>query len=143
MLEAFFWRGVEVLNMREERSLADTPIWSVATKTTVFVAVCFLVQRSIYRFGKVWECTCIWAFDRCFRLGCLDGDFLVTIFQWLRMTSRKALLASLEKIKEGVYFVSSLGSSFQPRNQLIRISSKVLTGFYLVLKSLCCWGLYL
>lgn len=110
--------------MGEERSLADTPTWSVATIITVLVAICFLVQRSIYRFGKVWGCTCIWAFDHCFRLGCLDCDLLVTNFQWLRMTRRKALLASLEKIKEGVYFVSSVGSSFQRRSQLLSIRSK-------------------
>ncbi|KAG9444069.1 hypothetical protein H6P81_015409 [Aristolochia fimbriata] len=57
--------------MIEERSLAETPTWTVATVTTVMVAVCFVVQRSIYRFGK-----------------------------WLKKTRRKALLASLEKIKE-------------------------------------------
>ncbi|RWW40259.1 hypothetical protein BHE74_00054344 [Ensete ventricosum] len=39
-------------DMREGRSLAETPTWSVATVTTAMVAVCFLVERSIYRFGK-------------------------------------------------------------------------------------------
>lgn len=39
--------------MGEGRSLAETPTWSVATVTTAMVAVCFLVERSIYRFGKV------------------------------------------------------------------------------------------
>ncbi|XP_043708197.1 MLO-like protein 4 [Telopea speciosissima] len=53
------------------RSLAETPTWSVATVTTVMVMGCLLVERSIYRFGK-----------------------------WLKKTRRKALLASLEKIKE-------------------------------------------
>ncbi|KAM7478852.1 hypothetical protein LguiA_027065 [Lonicera macranthoides] len=57
--------------IREGRSLAETPTWSVATVTTVMVFVCLLVQRSIYRFGR-----------------------------WLKKTRRKALLASLEKIKE-------------------------------------------
>ncbi|CAN6440072.1 unnamed protein product [Victoria cruziana] len=57
--------------MAEGRSLAETPTWSVATVTTVMVAVCFIVERSIYRFGK-----------------------------WLKKTKRKALLASLDKIKE-------------------------------------------
>ncbi|KAK7328304.1 hypothetical protein VNO77_22407 [Canavalia gladiata] len=53
------------------RSLAETPSYSVASVVTVMVFVCFLVERSIYRFGK-----------------------------WLKKTRRKALFASLEKIKE-------------------------------------------
>ncbi|XP_073013422.1 MLO-like protein 4 [Typha latifolia] len=57
--------------MGEGRSLAETPTWSVATVTTAMVAVCFLVERSIYRFGK-----------------------------WLKKTKRKAMLAALEKIRE-------------------------------------------
>ncbi|KAG6531714.1 hypothetical protein ZIOFF_005534 [Zingiber officinale] len=57
--------------MGDGRSLAETPTWSVATVTTVMVAVCFVVERSIYRFGK-----------------------------WLRKTKRKAMLAALEKIRE-------------------------------------------
>lgn len=57
--------------LAEGRSLEDTPTWSVATVTTVMVFVCFFVERSIYRFGK-----------------------------WLKKTRRKALSASLEKIKE-------------------------------------------
>ncbi|KAL3635256.1 MLO-like protein 4 [Castilleja foliolosa] len=61
---------VEVM-VREGRSLEVTPTWSVATVTTVMVFVCFFVQRSIYRFGK-----------------------------WLKKTKRKALFASLEKLKE-------------------------------------------
>ncbi|XP_010533960.1 PREDICTED: MLO-like protein 4 [Tarenaya hassleriana] len=56
---------------REGRSLAETPTYSVASVVTVLVFVCFLVERSIYRFGK-----------------------------WLKKTRRKALFASLEKIKE-------------------------------------------
>ncbi|GAB2283519.1 MLO-like protein 4 [Dionaea muscipula] len=55
----------------EGRSLAETPTWSVATVTTVMVFVCFLVERGIYRLGK-----------------------------WLKSTRKKALLASLEKVKE-------------------------------------------
>lgn len=35
------------------RSLAETPTYSVASVVTVMVFVCFLVERSIYRFGKV------------------------------------------------------------------------------------------
>ncbi|KAL2460518.1 MLO-like protein 4 [Abeliophyllum distichum] len=57
--------------IREGRSLEETPTWSVATVTTVMVFVCLSVERSIYRFGK-----------------------------WLKKTKRKALSASLEKIKE-------------------------------------------
>ncbi|KAL9669973.1 hypothetical protein QQ045_007523 [Rhodiola kirilowii] len=53
------------------RSLAETPTWSVATVITVMVFVCLIVERSIYRFGK-----------------------------WLEKTRRKALAASLEKMKE-------------------------------------------
>ncbi|XP_058771839.1 MLO-like protein 4 [Vicia villosa] len=57
--------------MQQGRSLAETPTYSVASVVTVMVFVCFLVERSIYRFGK-----------------------------WLKKTRRKALFASLEKIKE-------------------------------------------
>ncbi|KAK8965991.1 MLO-like protein 4 [Platanthera guangdongensis] len=57
--------------MAEGRSLAETPTWSVATVTTVMVFVCLLVERSICRLGK-----------------------------WLKRTKRKAMLASLEKIRE-------------------------------------------
>ena len=39
--------------MEEGRSLAETPTWAVASVVTVMVFVCFLVERSIYRFGKV------------------------------------------------------------------------------------------
>ncbi|XP_011092336.1 MLO-like protein 4 [Sesamum indicum] len=61
---------VEVM-IREGRSLEVTPTWSVATVTTVMVFVCLFAERSIYKFGK-----------------------------WLKKTKRKALFASLEKIKE-------------------------------------------
>ncbi|KAL8264851.1 hypothetical protein R6Q59_022981 [Mikania micrantha] len=57
--------------IREGRSLAETPTWAVGTTITFMVFACLLVQRSIYRFGR-----------------------------WLKKTRRKALLASLEKIKE-------------------------------------------
>ncbi|KAG2556245.1 hypothetical protein PVAP13_8NG072000 [Panicum virgatum] len=53
------------------RSLAETPTWSVATVTTLMVAACFLVERSLSRFAK-----------------------------WLRKTKRKAMLAALEKVRE-------------------------------------------
>lgn len=38
---------------QEGRSLAETPTWSVATVTTLMVAACFLVERSLSRFAKV------------------------------------------------------------------------------------------
>ncbi|KAK9929154.1 hypothetical protein M0R45_026260 [Rubus argutus] len=57
--------------IQQQRSLAETPTYSVASVVTVMVFVCLLVERSIYRFGK-----------------------------WLKKTRRKALFASLEKIKE-------------------------------------------
>ncbi|CAB4298282.1 unnamed protein product [Prunus armeniaca] len=58
--------------IQQQRSLAETPTYSVASVVTVMVFVCLLVERSIYRFGR-----------------------------WLKKTRRKALFASLEKIKEG------------------------------------------
>lgn len=57
--------------MKQGRSLAETPTYSVASVVTVLVFVCFLVERAIYRFGK-----------------------------WLKKTRRKALFTSLEKMKE-------------------------------------------
>nr|GMD10104.1 MLO-like protein 4 [Ipomoea batatas] len=56
---------------RVGRSLEGTPTWSVASVITVMVFVCLFVERSIFRFGR-----------------------------WLKETRRKALYASLEKIKE-------------------------------------------
>lgn len=44
--------------MKEGRSLAETPTYSVASVVTVLVFVCFLVERAIYRFGKVRFCFC-------------------------------------------------------------------------------------
>ncbi|CAN0880752.1 MLO-like protein 4 [Linum grandiflorum] len=63
---------MEEVLIRQGRSLAETPTYSVASVVTVLVFVCFIVERAIYRFGK-----------------------------WLKKTRRKALFASLEKIKEG------------------------------------------
>ncbi|KAG2396360.1 MLO-like protein [Vigna angularis] len=57
--------------LQQGRSLAETPTYSVASVVAVMVFVCLLVERSIYRFGE-----------------------------WLRKTRRKALFASLEKLKE-------------------------------------------
>lgn len=39
--------------IQKQRSLAETPTYSVASVVTVMVFLCFLVERSIYRFGKV------------------------------------------------------------------------------------------
>ncbi|GLT62146.1 hypothetical protein SLA2020_348040 [Shorea laevis] len=58
-------------NTQEMRSLALTPTWSVATVLTIFVAVSFLVERSIHRLSH-----------------------------WLRKTNRRPLLAAVEKMKE-------------------------------------------
>ncbi|KAJ3671658.1 hypothetical protein LUZ60_007737 [Juncus effusus] len=65
--------------MGEGRSLEETPTWSVATVTTGMVAICFLVERSIFRFGK-----------------------------WLKKTKRKAMLAALEKIREELMLLGLL-----------------------------------
>jgi len=39
--------------VKEPRSLALTPTWSVATVLTIFVAVSLLVERSINRLSNV------------------------------------------------------------------------------------------
>lgn len=39
--------------IQQQRSLAETPTYSVASVVTVMVFVCLLVERSIYRFGRV------------------------------------------------------------------------------------------
>lgn len=57
--------------VKEPRSLALTPTWSVATVLTIFVAVSLLVERSINRLSN-----------------------------WLRKTNRKPLLEAVEKMKE-------------------------------------------
>ncbi|KAF3444458.1 hypothetical protein FNV43_RR14150 [Rhamnella rubrinervis] len=61
----------EAVLIQKQRSLAETPTYSVASVVTVMVFLCVLVERSIYRFGK-----------------------------WLKKTRRKALFSSLEKMKE-------------------------------------------
>ncbi|KAK9284697.1 hypothetical protein L1049_023873 [Liquidambar formosana] len=57
--------------VREGRSLAETPTWAVATVITVMVGFGLFIHGSLKRFGK-----------------------------WLDRTKRKSLLAALEKIKE-------------------------------------------
>lgn len=44
---------MEKVVIQQQRSLAETPTYSVASVVTVMIFVCFLVERSIYRFGKV------------------------------------------------------------------------------------------
>lgn len=96
---------VEVV-IREGRSLEVTPTWSVATVTTVMVFVCLFVERSIYRFGKVSQTDWVLWVDLqccfCFLLSLIFSWF--GCLQWLKKTKRKALSASLEKIKEGKEF---------------------------------------
>ncbi|KAF3574559.1 hypothetical protein F2Q69_00063553 [Brassica cretica] len=72
--------------MKEGRSLAETPTYSVASVVTVLVFVCFLVERAIYRFGKV--------------LNVRRSVYVPTLGKWLKKTRRKALFTSLEKMKE-------------------------------------------
>ncbi|XP_038723958.1 MLO-like protein 4 [Tripterygium wilfordii] len=56
---------------REEKSLADTPTWAVATVVTVMVVFGFFFHGCLKQFGK-----------------------------WLDRTKRKSLLAALDKIKD-------------------------------------------
>ncbi|KAH9685491.1 MLO-like protein 4 [Citrus sinensis] len=72
---------MEEVLIRQGRSLPETPTYTVASVITVLIFVCFLVQRAIYRFGK--------------GPAKQSGPRV-----WLKMTRRKALFASLEKIKE-------------------------------------------
>ncbi|CAN0878526.1 MLO-like protein 4 [Linum grandiflorum] len=71
----------EVL-IRQGRSLAETPTYYVASVVTVLVFVCFVGERAIHRFGK-----------------------------WLKQTRRKALYASLEKIKEELMLLGIISLS--------------------------------
>ncbi|KAJ0034475.1 hypothetical protein Pint_26508 [Pistacia integerrima] len=78
---------MEEVIIRQGRSLAETPTYSVASVITVLVFVCYVAQKSIYKFGK-----------------------------WLKKTRRKALFASLEKIKEAdvagayIFVVGAMGT---------------------------------
>ncbi|XP_015055883.1 MLO-like protein 4 isoform X2 [Solanum pennellii] len=91
---------------REGRSLKETPTWSVATVTTVMVFVCLFAQRSIYRFGR-----------------------------WLKKTRRKALFASVEKIKEELMLLGLisllLGQCARQISQICVNSSLFTSRFYL------------
>ncbi|KAK4337835.1 hypothetical protein RND71_042322 [Anisodus tanguticus] len=91
---------------REGRSLEETPTWSVATVTTVMVFVCLFVERSIYRFGT-----------------------------WLKKTRRKALYASVEKIKEELMLLGLisllLGQCARQISQICVNSSLFSSKFYL------------
>ncbi|KAK6777773.1 hypothetical protein RDI58_024491 [Solanum bulbocastanum] len=92
--------------LREGRSLKETPTWSVATVTTVMVFVCLFAQRSIYRFGR-----------------------------WLKKTRRKALFASVEKIKEEMMLLGLisllLGQCARQISQICVNSSLFTSRFYL------------
>ncbi|XP_015168800.1 MLO-like protein 4 isoform X2 [Solanum tuberosum] len=92
--------------LREGRSLKETPTWSVATVTTVMVFVCLFAQRSIYRFGR-----------------------------WLKKTRRKALFASVEKIKEELMLLGLisllLGQCARQISQICVNSSLFTSRFYL------------
>ncbi|KAM3204724.1 MLO-like protein 4 isoform X3 [Capsicum annuum] len=91
---------------REGRSLEETPTWSVATVTTVMVFVCLFVERSIYRCGR-----------------------------WLKKTRRKALFASVEKIKEELMLLGLisllLGQCARQISQICVNSSLFSSKFYL------------
>nr|AOL57985.1 MLO13 [Solanum lycopersicum] len=91
---------------REGRSLKETPTRSVATVTTVMVFVCLFAQRSIYRFGR-----------------------------WLKKTRRKALFASVEKIKEELMLLGLisllLGQCARQISQICVNSSLFTSRFYL------------
>lgn len=41
------------MSEREERSLAETPTWAVATVITFMVIIGFLIQGGLSKFGKV------------------------------------------------------------------------------------------
>ena len=43
------------MELQGGRSLAETPTYSVASVVTVMVFVCLVVERAIYRFGKVCQ----------------------------------------------------------------------------------------
>ncbi|KAG6399870.1 hypothetical protein SASPL_141357 [Salvia splendens] len=61
------------MESKEERSLARTPTWAVATVITLLVSISFLLHTGLKKFRV-----------------------------WLDKTKRKHLLAALDKIKEGV-----------------------------------------
>ncbi|KAK1267190.1 MLO-like protein 4 [Acorus gramineus] len=92
--------------VEEGRSLAETPTWSVATVTTFMVAVCFVVERSIHRFGK-----------------------------WLQRTKKKALFASLEKIREELMLLGivslMLGQTARWVSEICVPSSLFTSRFYI------------
>lgn len=44
---------MEEVIIQQGRSLAETPTYLVASVVTVMVFLCLLIERSIYRFGRV------------------------------------------------------------------------------------------
>ncbi|PWZ28665.1 MLO-like protein 4 [Zea mays] len=88
------------------RSLAETPTWSVATVTTLMVAACFLVERSLSRFAK-----------------------------WLRKTKRKAMLAALEKIREVYNELCFLQCLYLPAQLHLAVEECLFGSFRLTTRS--------
>lgn len=95
-------------NMEDGRSLEETPTWSVATVITVMVFVCLFVERSIYRFGRVRELSILDLLHQHLSFLTKLTACLHMHLQWLKKTRRKALFASVEKIKEGDQFHSNI-----------------------------------
>ncbi|KAK9266211.1 hypothetical protein L1049_000755 [Liquidambar formosana] len=91
-------------NVKEMRSLALTPTWSVATVLTIFVFVSLLVERLIHRLSS-----------------------------WLRKTNRKPLLQAVEKMKEELMllgFISLLLTATSNTISNICIPSKFYDGMF-------------
>jgi hypothetical protein len=84
----------------------------VATVTTLMVAACFLVERSLSRLAKVTALparvmlgsfsSLAWNVVGDWWMASIDGSTTPLPMQWLRKTKRKAMLAALEKIREGI-----------------------------------------
>ncbi|PWZ34530.1 hypothetical protein Zm00014a_039635 [Zea mays] len=96
--------------VEQGRSLAETPTWSMATVTTLMVAACFLVERSLSCFAK-----------------------------WLRKTKRKAMLAALEKIREELMLLGVISLLLSQTTRFISeicVSSSLFTSrFYICSES--------
>ena len=110
------------------RSLAETPTWSVATVTTLMVAACFLVERSLSRFAKVLTRAMhlLASLLLCFAAD-PAGLFVVrSAPQWLRKTKRKAMLAALEKIREGTHVPSLAVSLLRPSSPALSPVRKLI-----------------
>ncbi|KAK9095841.1 hypothetical protein Sjap_021338 [Stephania japonica] len=119
----------------EGRSLAETPTWSVASVTTVMVFFCLFAER----FGLHFDFPIVTqhGFSQF-----LESDFvrfgLDFHFQWLKKTRRKALLTSLEKIKEEMMLLGlislMLGQWARSISEICVDSSLFNSRFYLCSK---------